>query len=80
VNIDWNSCPAVWQDPNRLGGVWAFRNSRIPVSTLFENLEGGAKIDDFLEWFEGIEREQVEAVLEHVVKSLNTGQSAIRFS
>jgi uncharacterized protein (DUF433 family) len=42
----------------------------VPVLALFENLEGGARVDDFLEWFAGVTREQVEAVLRHVKQSL----------
>ena len=41
-----------------------------PVRALFENLEGGARIDDFLEWFPGVTREQVELVLRHAERSL----------
>jgi uncharacterized protein (DUF433 family) len=42
----------------------------VPVSALFENLEDGARIDDFLEWFPGVTREQIEAVLRHAENSL----------
>jgi uncharacterized protein (DUF433 family) len=42
----------------------------VPVAALFENLEDGATVDDFLEWFPGVAREQVEAVLEHAGQSL----------
>jgi len=44
----------------------------VPVKALFENLEGGATIDEFLEWFPGVGRDQVEAVLEHAQQSLET--------
>jgi uncharacterized protein (DUF433 family) len=53
-----------------VGGVWLFEGTRVPVSALFENLEGGARVDDFLEWFPGVTREQVDAVLEHAERSL----------
>ncbi|HEY7338527.1 MAG TPA: DUF433 domain-containing protein [Bryobacteraceae bacterium] len=68
--IDWTICPAVERDPEKLGGVWIFRGTRVPVSALFSNLEGGATIDEFLDWFPGVSREQVNAVLEHAVRSL----------
>ena len=42
----------------------------MPVRALFENLEGGARIDEFLEWFPGVTREQVEMVLRHAERSL----------
>ena len=47
-----------------------FKGTRIPVKALFENLEDGARVDDFLDWFPGVLREQVEAVLEHAERSL----------
>ena len=46
------------------------------MRALFENLEGGASIDDFLEWFPGVTRQQVEAVLEHVSADLLVGSPA----
>ena len=66
----WETLPAVERDPNRLSGVWVFRGTRVPVTALFENLRDGATIDEFLEWFPGVERAQVEAVLDHELESL----------
>ena len=63
--IDWSQCSAVERVPGKVGGAWLSKGSRVPVKALFENLEGGATVDEFLEWFEGVERWQVEAVLEH---------------
>jgi len=60
----------VERSPEKVGGEWLFRRTRIPVKALFENLEGGARIDDFLEWFPGVTREQVELVLQHAERSL----------
>jgi len=68
--LDWSTCSAVERDPSRVSGVWTFRGTRIPVTALFENLESGARIDDFLAWFPGVSREQVEAVLDHTQRSL----------
>jgi len=56
--------------PGKVSGVWLFKGSRVPVKALFENLEDGARIDDFLAWFPGVSRGQVEAVLEHAERSL----------
>ena len=70
--LDWASCAAVERDPERLGGAWVFKDSRVPVRALFENIEAGATVDDFVDWFEGISRDQVIAVLEHAEKSLVT--------
>lgn len=64
--MDWSSCAVVERDPEKVSGSWIFRDTRVPVAALFENLEGGASIDDFLLWFQGVTREQVEAVLETV--------------
>jgi len=68
--IDWSVCPAVERNPAKVSGAWVFRGTRVPVIALFENLEGGAGIDDFLEWFPGVTREQVQAVLDHAIQSL----------
>ena len=74
--MDWSSCTVVERDPEKVSGSWVFRETRIPVVALFENLEGGASIDDFLIWFPGVTREQVEAVLEYTIQSLRTDQQA----
>ncbi len=68
--IDWPSCPGVERKSGRVSGAWVFRKTRVPVRALFENLEDGASVDDFLEWFPGVTRAQVEAVLEHASASL----------
>jgi len=68
--FNWSECPAVERDPQKVSGTWVFRGTRVPVKALFENLEGGARIDDFLAWFPGVSRQQVEAVLEHAQRSL----------
>ena len=68
--LDWTTCAAVESDPARVSGAFVFRGTRVPVRALFENVEGGATVDEFLEWFEGVTREQVEAVLEHACASL----------
>ena len=70
--LDWNTCTAVERDPQKLGGAWVFRGTRVPVSALFENLEGGATVDQFLQRFPGTKRAQVEAVLEHAARSVHT--------
>jgi uncharacterized protein (DUF433 family) len=53
-----------------------FRGTRVPVSALFANLEGGATVEEFLEWFPGVSREQVNGVLEHAAHSLATPEAA----
>ena len=69
--LDWNACNAVERAPDRVGGAWTFAGTRVPVKALFENLEDGATVDDFLQWFPGVTRQQVEAVLEHAARSLS---------
>ena len=68
--LDWSSCPAVERDPEKVSGSWVFRSTRIPVIALFENLEGGASVENFLVWFPGVTREQVKVVLDHTIESL----------
>ena len=67
--LDWTTCQAVEQHPEKLSGAWVFRGTRVPVSSLFENLEGGATVEQFLEWFPGVARTQVDAVLERLKSS-----------
>ncbi len=61
----WETLEAVERDPNKVSGAWVFRGTRVPVAALFENLRDGATIEDFLSWFPGVKRAQVEAVLNH---------------
>ena len=68
--LEWTQCGAVERHPDRVNGAWLFRGTRVPVRALFENLEAGARVDEFLEWFPGVTRQQVEAVLEHAEHSL----------
>jgi uncharacterized protein (DUF433 family) len=58
--LDWSQCPAVERVGGKVSGEWLFKDTRVPVRALFENLEDGARVDDFLEWFPGVTREQVE--------------------
>jgi uncharacterized protein (DUF433 family) len=66
----WSDCSAVERDVDRLGGAWVFEGTRVPVTTFFENLEVGATVDEFVEWFPGVTRAQVLAVLRHTELSL----------
>jgi uncharacterized protein (DUF433 family) len=54
----------VWSDAERLGGRVCFAGTRVPVDALFENLEAGLSLDEFLDEFEGVAREQAIAVLQ----------------
>lgn len=68
--FDWADCQQVERSEAKLSGAWVFRGTRVPVRALFENLETGATIDEFLKWFPGVTLEQVVAVLAHAEQSL----------
>ena len=67
--LEWSQCPAVESIPGKVSGAWVFRGTRMPVATVFENLEAGATIDDIMKWFD-VTREQVTEVLNFVAGSL----------
>jgi len=56
--------------PTKVSGAWVFRGTRVPVAAFFENLKDGASIDQFLEWFPGVTRAQVEVLLDRALASL----------
>jgi uncharacterized protein (DUF433 family) len=68
--LDWTTCEVVEHSPDTVSGAWVFRGTRVPVRALFENIEDGATVMQFLEWFPGVSKAQVEAVLEHAARSL----------
>jgi uncharacterized protein (DUF433 family) len=68
-NLDWSQCPAVESIPGKVSGAWVFKNTRLPISALFQNLAGGATIDEVSEWFR-IDREPLIEVLEFLTENL----------
>ena len=68
--LDWSQCPAVESVPGRLSGAWVFRDTRLPVAAVFENLEDGVTIDELVELYSGLTRDQVKAVLDFAARSL----------
>jgi uncharacterized protein (DUF433 family) len=70
ASLDWSKCSAVESIPGKVSGAWVFKDTRMPVSTVFENLESGATIDEIMEWFD-VSREQIVAVLEFAARSLD---------
>jgi len=76
ANLDWSQCPAVECVPGRLSGAWVFRDTRMPVSAVFENLEAGATIEEIIEQFD-VTREQINAVLEFAARSLDPVPAAV---
>ena len=73
--LDWSQCPAVERVPGKVSGVWLFRGTRVAVTALFENLEDGATVGQFLEWFPGVTQQQVETVLEFASQSLAVAET-----
>ena len=59
------------RNEGKVSGNWVFQGTRIPVSALFENLKDGATIDEFVEWFPGVTRQQIEMLLDYELTSLN---------
>ena len=68
--LDWSTCKSVERVPGRVSGAWVFKGTRLPVRSLFENIEAGATVDQFVEWYEGVTREHVLEVLRHAEQSL----------
>jgi uncharacterized protein (DUF433 family) len=68
--LDWSKCPEVESVPGKVSGAWAFRGTRMPVKAVLENLGDGLSIDEIVEMFDGLTREQVRAVLEFAGQSL----------
>ena len=61
--LDWSRCPAVESIQGKRGGAWVFRDTRTPVSVVFDNLEVDASIKEILDWFH-LSHEQVVAVID----------------
>ena len=74
--LDWSQCPAVESIPGKVSGAWVFRNTRMPVATVFAGLEEGMSIDELVETYDGLTREQIESVLEFAARSLEASSPA----
>jgi len=70
ASLDWSKCPAVESVPGKVGGAWVFRDTRLPVAAVFENLEDGVTIDELIELYAGLTRDHIRAVLEFAARSL----------
>jgi uncharacterized protein (DUF433 family) len=68
--LDWSQCPVVESIPGKRSGAWVFRDTRTPVSVVFDNLEAGASINEIMEWFH-LSHDQVAAVIEFAARSLD---------
>jgi uncharacterized protein (DUF433 family) len=70
ASIDWSQCPAVESVPGKRSGAWVFKGTRMPVSTVFQNLRAGLTVEEVMEEF-SVTREQINAVLLFVANSLD---------
>ena len=69
--LDWSQCDAVERAPGKVSGAWVVKGTRMPVAAIFENLQAGASVAEILDWFDGLNRKQVEAVIEFAARSLD---------
>ncbi len=69
TTLDWSQCPAVESVAGKVSGAWVFKDTRMPVATVFENLEAGLTLEEVMEEF-SVTREQINAVLHFAAKSL----------
>ena len=68
--MSWQDCLSVEKRPEIQSGEYVFRGTRVPVRALFQNLEDGASVEEFLQWFPGVTRSQAEEVLKFAELSL----------
>ncbi len=71
ATLDWSRCPAVESIPGKVSGAWVFKDTRMPVATVFENLEAGLTVEEVMGEF-AVTREQINAVLHFAAQSLDT--------
>ncbi len=69
--LDWSECSAVESVPGKVSGAWVLKGTRMPVAAIFENIEAGANIDDIMDWFDGLDRDQVKSVISFAARSLD---------
>lgn len=70
--LDWSQCAAVESVPGKVSGAWVFKDTRMPVSAVFENLEDGLTIDELIALYDGLTRDQIQAVLDFAARSLES--------
>ena len=76
ASLDWSQCPAVESIPGKVSGGRVFKDTRMPVYIVFENLEAGATVEEITEWFH-LTREQIVAVLECAARSLDVSPAML---
>lgn len=67
-SLDWSQCPTVESVPGKMSGAWVLKGTRMPVLAIFENLEAEANIEDILEWFDGLNRDQVKEIIHYAME------------
>jgi len=67
--LDWSQCSAVESIPGKVSGAWVFKDTRMPVQTVFVNLEAGMSVKEITEVFD-VSEEEVQAVLRFATQSL----------
>ena len=67
--LNWGDCPGVDRDPDRLARAWTFDNTRLPLHAVFENLAGGATIQEVTRQF-SVTEEQIKTILAHTARML----------
>ena len=67
--LDWSMCDAVESVSGKVSGSWVFKDTRMPVATVFENLKAGLSVEEVIQEF-SVTREQMNAVLNFAAKSL----------
>ena len=70
TQLGWQDCPAVERVAGRMSGAWVFKNTRIPLYTVFENLQLGATVRDIASWFDSLTEGQITQVLDHQARML----------
>jgi len=69
AQLDWSQCSAVESVPGKVSGAWVLKGTRMPVQTIFENLEAGLSVKEITEVFD-VTEEEVKAVLHFATQSL----------
>ena len=78
ANLDWSQCPAIESISGKVGGAWVFKDTRLPVATVIENLED-LSVEEVMEQFD-VTREQITAVLDFVAESLRNSAPAREYA
>jgi uncharacterized protein (DUF433 family) len=70
AQLDWSQCTAVESIPGKVSGAWVLKGTRMPVQTIFENLEAGLSVREITEVFD-VTEEEVKSVLHFATQSLD---------